>query len=328
MAAQGQPVEVRTFQSEHEIQSEPGFVEHYLVHKENYERLLGDYRLADKMRCCLKNKAGGLCGQPHNYGFVVRLKDGSVSIIGNRCGKSHFDADSQVAKDMNLYANAKRRLETQQRVAELLRDKEDSTAQIQTMHASLLELTKRVGAISANLGVGCIDQLRTIARGTGRVVAIGVRIRPYEENGEKLFERQKLTITIGSLRGTRVFLLERIRSIRNQLQQVMNAYRTAEAMDGSVSTKELASVAATLSDLPRIIAEGQVHVQGLKEFEDCDWMPLAFLVRDQGERYKIARLVLNHTGSLAGKDKAKEWLQQIESRVKESNGVDRLEIMY
>jgi len=44
--------------------------------------------------CCREKPNGQLCGEGHKWGFVAKLKDGSITIIGNYCARDKFGADA------------------------------------------------------------------------------------------------------------------------------------------------------------------------------------------------------------------------------------------
>lgn len=102
-------IEIRTFSTMDEITSLDEFKENNPVSKENYESILGDYHFDEKVKCCVQNENEGLCNTEHNWGFVAKLVDGTLSIIGNDCAKNKFGADAKFNLDRSRYINEKRR---------------------------------------------------------------------------------------------------------------------------------------------------------------------------------------------------------------------------
>lgn len=322
-------IEIRTFQSWNEIQALPGFKEDNLVHKDNYAALVGDYELDEDVSCCMKNRAGGFCKRKHGWGFVVQLKDGTSSVVGNVCGNGTFDAESTLVKDKARYRNLKERQGNQRRIAELLQGKDEARAKIVDMRTRLLGLAALVEKQLAEFGPGCASQLRSLARGaSGRVVVMGVRVRPYEEDGRTRTETDRFHIPVGTLSGLRICRPELFREVQEGLRSVALAFDKAAAFDESVKTSDLARVASAIADLPRVLAKGQELIDAEATFMAGDWRPLPFLVRDISDRSKLARIALTHGGSPVGRERAKEWLQQWEAQLREQNGVNRLEIAY
>lgn len=117
-------IEVRTFATMQEIESLLGFKEDNRINKDNYERIFGDYWFPDEVRCCREKTNGQLCGEGHKWGFVAKLKDGSITIIGNYCARDKFGADAKIKADRSKYLNEKRRRERLAQLEDLLADKE------------------------------------------------------------------------------------------------------------------------------------------------------------------------------------------------------------
>lgn len=326
----GELVVVRTYLSEQEIRDEPGFKEDNPVSKDNYSRLIGDYRLPEQIRCCIQKKpSGGLCKKAHNYGFVVRLTDESVSIIGNKCGTTHFDAQSKVARDMALYTNAKRRQEALERVAELLKDKDDSLARLHSLRGALQAASSRVDTYRQQFGDACANQLSRLAQGgTGAVIVMGERVRLDEDGNRSYDPRDRFAIPVGALKGVTVFRPGQFRNAQDELRKVALAFGKAQRMDGSEKTTELAAVAADIADFPRVVGLCEDLLKAEQEFASSDWSPLPFLVRDLSDQYKLARIACIQAGRHVGKEAAKTWLQTLERTLRTQHGVDRLSRAY
>lgn len=321
--------EVRTFETEQEIRDLPGFVENNPVDQDNYRELVGDYHFAQKMRCCLKRTSGVLCQTPHNYGFVVRLTDRSISIIGNACGATKFDAESKLSRDKALFLNLKKRRDTQQRIAELLSGKEQALARIWSLLDDLTSMESRMAALLARFGETCSGQLRQLSYGgSGSIVVFGIKIRTGELDGKKIVERDKISIPVGVLRGTLAFRSDIMRNCRADLRQIVLAFHAAQSFNDDVKTSVLEKTISIIADLDRMLEAGRQFIRAESEFLTCDWSPLPFLARHESERTKLAREVLNRTQSGVGRDKAKQWLHTLEAELRSKYGVDRLETAY
>ena len=65
-----------------EVLGLPGFLEKNLITPENFDSVFSDYQIRDRdMHCCLLSDRG-LCNHKHNFGYVIQLKDGTLSIMG------------------------------------------------------------------------------------------------------------------------------------------------------------------------------------------------------------------------------------------------------
>ena len=90
-----------------EVLGLPGFLEKNLITPENFDSVFSDYQIRDRdMHCCLLSDRG-LCNHKHNFGYVIQLKDGTLSIMGNDCAEKKFGANGGIIQGINLYENTK-----------------------------------------------------------------------------------------------------------------------------------------------------------------------------------------------------------------------------
>lgn len=320
-------MQVRTFKTMDEVRALTGFKADNLVDKENYLDLFGDYHFPEKERCCLRTKRGHLCKTPHNLGYVVILKDQSLSIIGNVCADDNFEAKSKLIRDRALYTNLKRRKETEARLKELMLGKEGAAAQIQSSLSSLRALSQDINSLYSRLGQTCVSKLKNMARGgTGAVVIQGIKIRTDSKTKDaSLRDRDVIAISGGSLKGIDVFRAERITSSMAQLRDIEKAYNEAASFTADVRTADLSKVVARVADLPRVVESIAQLAHSWDQFQASDWKSLPFLVRDQSDRVKLARIALEHGGTICGREKAKQWLQKTEAALKADYNVDKID---
>lgn len=90
-----------------EILNLPGFLEQNLITPENFGSVFSDYQIRDRdMHCCLVSDRG-LCNHKHNFGYVIQLQDGTLSVMGNDCAERKFGASGGIIQGINLYENTK-----------------------------------------------------------------------------------------------------------------------------------------------------------------------------------------------------------------------------
>lgn len=170
-------LEIRTFKSEAEVRELGGFKENNPLSKTNYRELVGDYEFPEPSRCCFQPEGRELCRQLHKIGYVIRLQDNTVTIIGNVCAAANFDAEQQISKDRAKYQNEKRRAESLARVQELIAGKQVNMESLRTKR-ELKAMQERVTAFIAGVGTQCTAKLQAMARDGRRDVMItGVRIQ-------------------------------------------------------------------------------------------------------------------------------------------------------
>lgn len=315
-------LEIRTFKSGAEVRELTGFKESNPLTKTNYKELVGDYEFPEVARCCFQPDGRNLCRKWHKIGYVVRLLDNSLTIIGNVCAADNFDAEEQITKDRAKYVNEKRRSESMARVEELVANKQANMERLRTKREALKLMQERVTTFLTGIGTRCAARLEAMARdGRRDVVITGVRIRPYEELGEKRLERTKIPLTVGSLKGLAILRAGAWQVIFDRMHAVARAYDAAENLDEPIKTKAVDELRAILSDVDGIVANADELMAIGEAFLGNDFSPLPFLIFDTGDRTKLARFILKE----GGKQKAKDWLQATEATLKQAHSVDKLE---
>jgi hypothetical protein len=304
-----------------EVRALFGFKEDNPLSKINYKELVDDYRFPEPSRCCFEPDGRSLCRKLHQNGYVVRLQDETVTIIGIDCANNHFDAEHQIHSDRAKHENKKLYSESLARVQQMLADKEANMERIRAAHANLKQLKVRTDAFLRESGSKCASKLQAMARdGRRNVVIKGVRIRPYEEDGQQRQERTELEITVGSINGLAVLRPSSCQDIFDRMNAVVRAYDAAEKMEHPVPSRSLNKIRSVLSDVDRILEDADALLSVEKNFLANDFVPLPFLGSDVNERIKLTRFVAKDSGRLRGK----EWMQAQEAALLKTYGVDRL----
>jgi hypothetical protein len=323
-------IEVRTFATMQEIESLLGFKEDNPINKDNYERIFGDYWFPDEVTCCREKTNGQLCGEGHKWGFVAKLKDGSITIIGNYCARDKFGADAKIKADRSKYLNEKRRRERLAQLEDLLADKEKVLKKLVLLKEELEKIQDRVNNFSDSLGGRTLRRLQDIARtGSTTVFVDVITYREYlDEDGEKQIERRVAPARVGTLNGVSIFNEYSFQSIKSTMRAVKMAYEEAGSISGDIKTSQLESLTSSMADFDRVDSEAKKIQQEETSFFANDLGLLCFLVDDKSERYKTAQLVLEHSGESVGKDKAKNWLIEKEKEMKNVLKADKIGIQY
>jgi len=319
-------IEIRTFASMEEIRALPNFREQNGVHAENYSRLYGDYWFSDEVKCCFKKPNGHLCGEDHKKGFVVQLKDETITIVGNICARDRFAADARIRTDRNRYINEKRRRHQLQLLEEMLADKEKRLVELDALKARVAAVMERVRKFTDSLGNLTTRKLQDMARtGNSSVSVDAITYKEYtDDEGFKRTERRVAPHRLGGLSGLSIFREHEYLAINSQIADVRDAYRKAETFNENTRTSDLEAVSAALGDCERIALEAEKLEQDENAFFSGDLWLLCFVVDDKAERYKTARIVLERSGEIAGKDRAKSWLAEREQELKQSLGADKI----
>lgn len=328
--AEGGGVEIRTFLSLQEIQEVQGFAKDAVFTKEDYASLIGDYRLPERLRCCLRTEKRERCPAKHNFGFVLRLKDGTATLVGNQCGNDQFGAESDLAKDRKSYLKEKERQEALKRLRELLSARAATEAAVAQQYEQLRDLCSRSTDWLLAAGLSATQRIKSLARDDRAAVSVqGVRSRKYVEDGRTKEERTTIEIAVGSLSGLTIFNRELVWAIHGDLRRVSEAFRGAEALSESATTNVLKHAVARLTDVDGVLARGRAVLDAETAFQNSDWSCLPFLVKDGEERRQLASLALQQKGASPSKAKAKAraYLAELEASLRARYGVERIEIL-
>lgn len=323
-------IEIYTFATIEEIWSLDGFKHDNPIWKDNYEELLGDYNFDELVSCCFQKDNGRLCGEPHKWGFVARLKDGSVTMVGNHCATDKFGADARIRTDARKYLNEKKRQERLARLVELLEQKEERLTQVGTLRERLRQLRDRMNGITQELGPRTVRRLEEMVK-TGRpdVMINAISYREYtDDDGQQKKERSSVPARLGVIAGLPVIGKESFQSIYSAIREVEQAYVRAEELPDNATATQIEKLVKEFNDIDRALIEGEKLFEAEERFLRNDFLLFCFLVDDKGERYKAARIAMDQAGDRGGRERVKEWLFQREKQLRENLKADRLEILY
>jgi hypothetical protein len=313
-----------------EIQNLPGFKSENPINKDNYAAIFGDYWFPDEVKCCREKPNGQLCGEGHKYGFVAKLKDESITIVGNYCAVNKFGADAKIKADRNKYLNEKRRREGFIRLGDLLAEKESRLSNLDALRVKAKQIQGRIKEFSGSLGERSIRLLQDMARSSNSSVLVdAVTYKDYiDEDGETKKERRVAPTKLGDLNGLSVFKEYTFQAIYSEVDGIKAAYVKAETISENIKTFELEALIAAIGNYDHI-AEGVAEIEkDQNAFFNNNFLLLCFLVDDKSERYKAARVALEQSGETGGKEKAKTWLADQERTIREKIRADKIDIRY
>ncbi|HVI58388.1 MAG TPA: hypothetical protein VM619_05880 [Luteimonas sp.] len=321
-------MDIRTFLSFEEIVAEPAYRSSNGVNEVTYESLVGHYTFQDDVHCCYLNSTGNLCNEAHKFGFVVRLKDQSLTIVGNSCAATKFGADSSLRMDTARYNNEKRRRERLAELTEILESRDAYERRLDACLNAIKDVKSNRDEFLSHFGNGTVSSLHDMARtGQRRVVATAVSYRKHTyEDGYVEKERTTNSVTIGTLNGlnailesTYSLLVAEAKQIKQQLAEAEAITREAKqtTIDRVVtSVRRVSSLEASVADLSADFAKLSNSDAGL----------FCYLVPDKSERIRAARYALLSRNQGASRDNAKSWLSQQDSVLARSFGADKIEV--
>jgi len=320
-------VDIRTFTSPEEIRALPTFVESNPLTKATYKGLAGDYHFSEDVACCLKKDNGNLCLHLHRRGWLIELLDGTVTLLGNRCASTQFGLDSKLIADQSRYNNEKRRRERLASISHLMAQKSARLDQLSQLRTTLESLQARIKIFAAEFGPITKRQLIALARsGKPEVLIKGVKFRPYvDEQGRQKHERSVIQTTLGTLNGLDLLRPDSFYKLLGAIEDVVRAHSEAELLGERPKSPEVDQLAGRLGDFDRIVREGERLVALEAPLLNNNFLLLCYLVSDPSELDALMMKLMNDTGQVGGRKKARAWFAEKKQELAAVLGVDKIE---
>lgn len=325
-------VEIQTFSSMEEVRCTPGFLEEHPLSVKEYDCLIGEYHFREQARCCMVETAGGICRQGHNHGWVVRDKNGKVTIIGNDCARNKFGAESTFVRDSNLFLNEKRRRERLSVLIEVMAIRQERLARLAAMLESINSIDKRVKELTKCLGPLALRGIHDMVKaGRSEVFISALKYRwDTDAKGRKKKEVTKIRTALGNLSHLELTTNGVFNDVREGINGIVRAFSEAAILeiDPDVSKKgrEIERVVTRLQEYDRIVQLGQGLVDKEARFWQNDFRLLCYLNRTSEERTKAASAAL-----CFGKSKSRHredpgtWLSTYDEYIRKDLNVDAIE---
>lgn len=309
-----------------EIADLPGFLPDNPLTQENYKHIVGWYRLHEKRCCCVQRASGTLCATPHNHGWVARLQDGSITILGGDCAKEKFGADSTVFRDIGLAQNIRKAKERDDRVAQLVTHGASYEAQLQDWITQLKTSRRGIEDFLCSIGEKFRSQIERMAR-TGKpdVVVEGEIVRHYEEGGRSKQEVRVIKHRLGSLAGLSAVSRPQFVALIAEMEQIKAAFSELRGAT-KMGRKEKAELSARIEQCEPILTRGRLLNEAATRFLANSALLYCFLTDDRSERARLARLAMKEAGVDGNKDQAKGWLADRENQIRIQMRADRIRL--
>ncbi|EPC02483.1 hypothetical protein L861_09005 [Litchfieldella anticariensis FP35 = DSM 16096] len=314
---------VKNFSSYEEIAALDGFEEEKGVSTDNYADIAGHYHLSDSLRCCRVLESGGLCHQKHNYGFVVALKSGGFSILGNRCALSKFAKDSKVRIAADRYEKERKRQEAIDGLRKIFSEKKE---RIETLSISLnyvYELYKYMRNIKDSLPMLCKFSLEDMARSGKRNVAVSLVYRHYyidKESGEKKHEDTDGVHTVGTISAISLFnknsFEEPLKNLRESLKLLENFHR----VDEKATELQAKRFAAGIMGSEQAIRIKQDFEKLYLELNKVKPGVISALCKELDDRVATSKIFLQAKGMPHSNSKARQEITNLQEEIVEQTG--------
>lgn len=285
-----------TIQSYENLISLEMFVENKEITLENFETILIDYQITDtELKCCLTDEKGK-CGQIHQKGYLVLLKDGTYSLMGGTCGRTKFNADSTISRNIASFENERKRQEKLGRLYDFINNKEKYENIINKLKETVGEITafyRDIQILGFNLKI-LNDRYKSSDR------AVLIKTYKYDEKGNS---RYQATERIGYLQELNLFDAKDTGSYSLDVHRLIIGLKKACELDDQIKQKPKARVGKQVNDLVRDLSHFEslqdellMRKSSIERFKNSDLSLLCYLTNSYHIREDAAKYFLQSKG--------------------------------
>lgn len=285
-----------TIQSYEDLISLEMFVENKEITLENFETILVDYQITDtELKCCLTDEKGK-CGQIHQKGYLVLLKDGTYSLMGGTCGRTKFNADSTISKNIASFENERKRQEKLGRLYDFINNKEKYENIINKLKEIVGEITafyREIQILGFNLKI-LNDRYKSSDR------AVLIKTYKYDDKGNP---RYQATERIGYLQELNLFDAKDTGSYSLDVHKLIIGLKKACELDNQIKQKPKARVDKQVNDLVRDLSHFEslqdellMRKSSIEKFKNSDLSLLCYLTNSDHIREDAAKYFLRSKG--------------------------------
>lgn len=285
-----------TIQSYENLISLEMFVENKEITLENFETILVDYQITDtELKCCLTDEKGK-CGQIHQKGYLVLLKDGTYSLMGGTCGRTKFNADSTISKNIASFENERKRQEKLGRLYDFINNKEKYENIINKLKEIVGEITafyREIQILGFNLKI-LNDRYKSSDR------AVLIKTYKYDDKGNP---RYQATERIGYLQELNLFDAKDTGSYSLDVHKLIIGLKKACELDDQIKQKPKARVDKQVNDLVRDLSHFEslqdellMRKSSIERFKNSDLSLLCYLTNSYHIREDAAKYFLRSKG--------------------------------
>nr|WP_314370684.1 hypothetical protein [uncultured Acinetobacter sp.] len=313
-----------TIQSYENLISLEMFVENKEITLENFETILVDYQITDaELKCCLTDEKGK-CGQIHQKGYLVLLKDGTYSLMGGTCGRTKFNADSTISKNIASFENERKRQEKLGRLYDFINHKEKYENIINKLKEIVGEITafyREIQILGFNLKI-----LNNRYKSSDRAVLI--KTYKYDDKGNP---RYQATERIGYLQELNLFDAKDTGSYSLDVHKLIIGLKKACELDDQIKQKPKARFDKQVNDLVRDLSHFEslqdellMRKSSIERFKNSDLSLLCYLTNTYHIREDAAKYFLRSKGRDISKTES--YLANKDSSYLDQYGCDELRV--
>lgn len=298
-----------------EISKMDGFLQDNPVTEQNYSGFIAEYNLTDMdAHCCFSPSEGQKCNQAHKHGFVVRLKDGTSSILGNNCAREKFADESLISQDLARWNNEKNRQKKLGVLSDYVSQSDEMLDNFSKIGTFLKAHSRwKEEEISSYFGVEFLRSLEERAKQQNPRVSIEAVFLKKNKDGEVL-ERQVVKYEIGVLEGIKVFDVGFLKNIYELAKSLFKSINSAIEISSQEKPNVVVvnNLVSSLSDY-KILLNDFNELKALKEaFLKNKPEIYCYVCNEQRARNAAADKCMKSKGDASSKSKQKEFIKSLD----------------
>ncbi|MEJ7938398.1 V-type ATP synthase subunit I domain-containing protein [Acinetobacter baumannii] len=298
------------------------FQENKEITLENFENIVVDYEIKDaELKCCLTDEKGK-CGQIHQKGYLVLLKDGAYSVMGGTCGKTKFNADSLIYRNITSFENERKRKEKLGRLYDFINNKEKYgkiISELKTLVGEISKFYEEIKCLNWNLKI-----LNTRYKSSNS--AVFIKTYKYDKDGNLKYQN---TERIGYLQELNLFDGKDSGSYSLEVHKLVIGLKKACELDEEIKRKsrrridkEINELVKELSHFESLQDELIKRKSSIERFKNSDLSLLCYLNTNHDDREDAAKYFLKHKGR--DTSKSSSYLENKDKFYQDQYGCDKI----
>lgn len=284
-----------------ELTSLPNFVENNTITPDNFSAVIAEYEIRERdMYCCLTDDKGR-CGRPHYRGYLIELKDTTLSIMGNDCAERKFGAQGNIFDGINLFKKVKGIKEKLGRIYDFSNDYDSYHNRINILEKYIKDIEYFYSNFLLIFGHNTPQYLEK----RYKVNKPNIEVKTFKYNDDDNPE-YIATHTIGNIPSLNLFDKRDIKNHVIKINRLKTALRDAVILatrlyDGeTISNSELhrrsRAILIQLNTFDDFEKNINQTIDDITRFKNTDLTPLCFLSNDEYSSKSIAKYVMLQKG--------------------------------
>lgn len=309
-----------------ELSEIPNFIEDNTITPDNFVNVVADYEIREReLKCCLSDN-NGRCGQKHFHGYVIKIKDDSLSVMGKDCAERKFGAHGNIHEGISYYKKSREIQEKLGKVEDFVINVDEYLVRLRKIQENVKDIYKFYSEISLLIGNSNVDELKKRYKTQKNIIEVKTyrlgESEPDDEGIENLIYLS--THTIGFIPNLSLFDDRELevynKKITKLSEALMDGVRTSKQLHNNFKftpaqlKKRISIILSQLNDFDKFeISIKEVQME-LSNFLKADLTALCYLTDDDRASFRMAEYVLGKKGLNL---KPSEFMRQLEIKYSE-----------